>query len=146
VSTTKDWTGAGTKRLTAAELAWRNKRIHDAHKLGLSWAEIADAERVSKATARRAAREHRESLKRLGPAALLLPEEAFQRAMERSSWFPEVQGDYAPDEDVPTFDEVLEDLGEDASVFEIQAELDKRRRERGIGHFGRFDPEAAARR
>ena len=92
---THDWTGATTKRLTAAEQAWRNKRIADAHGIGLSWTEIADIEGISKATARRAAREHQESVSRLGSA---LPPVGLPESARASLWLrPEARVGADPD-------------------------------------------------
>jgi hypothetical protein len=65
-SDTKDWTGASTKRLTAAEMAWRNKRIWLMAQIEMTWEEIAAIEHVSVSTARRAAREWQEYLNRHG--------------------------------------------------------------------------------
>jgi hypothetical protein len=54
------------KRLTAAEMAWRNRRIWLMAQTGITWAEIAAIEHVSVRTAQRAAREWHEYLNRHG--------------------------------------------------------------------------------
>jgi hypothetical protein len=89
VSKIGDWTRTSSKRLTAAEMAWRNKRIADAHTVGFSWFEIAERERVSVATARRAAREHAESVARLGSE---LPPVGLPESARACLWLREPEG------------------------------------------------------